>query len=779
MPRRAYDPTYTKLEATCGANMPSLKPTKKTKKKAAQRRRLEAKADANRANSIAAAAAAAKSNDKPTEEWNVVKKNTDNNDKEPSNGKKKKRRTRNKQQQKCRLKGHNHKIKDCPNNPKSKHYCGIPFKDIEKEDELISKQQHEVAAPDKSVELQQIQEDVYEDPLVMSNKLRQHLCHLRVKSHLLPMDMSNFYEKYFLSATDKGLDVHRSTFHTLTAFLQAMENEHLIVLQKTWHNDKKYRKDAKSKVVVVVGREQVRKYLKSKKGRALPQQQINIPEKVSPRDVVEDDIADTILKTISNDETEAAVEVPLHHTKEEINNMLKDHLVDLKVNRDDLPCEVGSFYTKYGFGIDLDIRKSKYRSVVKFMQAMEKEGLIVLKKKARGRLVVVAAGEDQVNLFKQGRGITPAATLDEDSGEESSTSEDESNEDYDHIDIRHTIHAKERQKIREISDNDIKRVIGESKKSIKRGKDGVRTISEGNITAVVACGGKNKVITTWRDESADSDYLNRWTHTETIALNADDEVMGKNQKIVTISETFERHSQTTKRRWAKGDLVVKNNKKRKNFVVVGLDSKIVDEVAKDIRQHIGCRATIGKLELETWTNIHGKSNSPLAKEGTKSITFNLAAEPHVISRVLARIESVVPIECRRYLREEQEGDLFFIREIVATTGNSVIDEKEARQIYSEIMRLFKQHCPSKVASVPSLWKKYQGKENELLHAIISKYEQVETDEYVLENDTSGPVKKVNVQDLLDGDGDDYSNDGECDVYDQKQNHIHEDLSGYF
>ena len=796
MPQR-YGSCYTKLEATCGANMPHLGgPTKKTRKAAAQRRRKEAKADANRANSIAESISKTNDNQNASTEWNVVKKpevkvvprkkgmckiighfhkikdcpnnpkskkycgipyeemkckevtdgisrdvegegsinddtmprtnndddqrqsvatnahdrgvpvplanesNAGNTNNEESTTKKK-RRARNKQQLKCRLKGHNHIIKDCPNNPRSKNYCGIPFTEIDKEDEIISKH-HDILVPNNTVETP-IQGGVYEDPSIMSNKLRQHLSHLQIKDHLLPMDMSKFYEKYFLSS-DKTLDVHRSTFHTLTAFLQAMELEQLIVLQKTWHSNKKYRKDAKSKVVVVVGKERVKKYLQSRKGRTMQQ------KKKSQEDELEDDVTGAI-EEMNEVETERQV----HQSKAEINEKLKHHLASLQVNKDDLPIEVGSFYTKYKF--DVDIRKSKYRSVVKFMQAMEKEGIIVLKKMARGRLVVVAAGRDQVSVVKRGDTLEPAVVTDQESDRELSTSDDESTEEYDHIDIRHTIHAKERQKSRAISDTDIKRVICESKKSIKRGKDGVRTISEGNITAVVACGGKNKVITTWRDESAESDYLERWTNNDAVALNADDEVMGKNQKIVTISETFERHVKATKRRYTPGELVIKNNKKRKNFMVVGLDSKVIDDVAKDIRHHIGCRATIGKLDMESWMNTHGKNTLPLAKEGSKTITFNLAAEQHVISRVLSRIESVVPVECRRYLREEEEGDLFFIREIVATTGASVIDEKEARQIYSEIMRLFKLHCPSKLTSVPGLWKKYQGRENELLFAI--------------------------------------------------------------
>ena len=30
----------------------------------------------------------------------------------------------------CKIKGHYHKIKDCPNNPKSKKYCGIPYEEM-------------------------------------------------------------------------------------------------------------------------------------------------------------------------------------------------------------------------------------------------------------------------------------------------------------------------------------------------------------------------------------------------------------------------------------------------------------------------------------------------------------------------------------------------------------------------------------------------------------------------------------------------------------------------
>ena len=94
------------------------------------------------------------------------------------------------------------------------------------------------------------------------------------------------------------------------------------------------------------------------------------------------------------------------------------------------------------------------------------------------------------------------------------------------------------------------------------------------------------------------------------------------------------------------------------------------------------------------------------------------------------------------------------------------------------MRLFKQHCPSKLTSVPGLWKKYQGRETELLFAIKCKYESIETDEPYISASDAGldTVKKVNVQDLLDGGGEEI--DDECGACIQSE-HIHEDISGYF
>ena len=79
-------------------------PTKKTRKAAAQRRRKEAKADANRNGIAAESNAKTNSNQDASTEWNVVKKPEV---KVPSRKK-----------GMCKIKGHYLKSKDCPNNPK-------------------------------------------------------------------------------------------------------------------------------------------------------------------------------------------------------------------------------------------------------------------------------------------------------------------------------------------------------------------------------------------------------------------------------------------------------------------------------------------------------------------------------------------------------------------------------------------------------------------------------------------------------------------------------------
>jgi len=341
------------------------------------RKKKLAKADENRANTTFAAAhshntrshsAAVRTED----EWHVVN-NTKSSERQANDDikKKKKKRSRLKKDRMCRLDEHGHTINDLSNN-------------------------HTII------------EDVYEDPVTMSNKLRQHLSNLTINQDVLPMDTSNFYEVYFLSSSnEEEFDVHRSSYHTLSNFLLAMEKEQLIILRKKWQTDKKFRKHATSKEVVMVGKENVTQYLKSKRGRATGKQKGIVVS--DGDDVVEEHTGDNDTK-IASDYTTMNLDTEehsiVHHTKEEINEQLANHLANLQVNSNELPMEVGNFFTKHFRNTDDvvgDINKSKYRSVTKFMRAMEKEGLVTLKKRTRGRsapLVVVAVGKEQVRNLK-------------------------------------------------------------------------------------------------------------------------------------------------------------------------------------------------------------------------------------------------------------------------------------------------------------------------------------------------------------------------------------------
>ena len=639
-----------------------------------------------------------------------------------------------------------------------------------------------------------VRQDVYKSPETMSDILRNHLLHLEVDKDDLPMDMSNFYEKYFLSA-DGEFDVHRSTFHNLSKFMEAMESEQLIVIKKKWQTDRKFRKRAATKHVVLVGKEQVQRYVNSRKSRTITQKRdddvtegggrardesvqfpaeraedtsVSKPKKsytnqqkkedndiedenaredktkVVPSYDVEDvpfsasmalqDTTDITLKegdlTDSDlKEDTAGVDGDAVPTKEEIDEQLKTRLADLVVDTRDMPMAIGDFFQKYMKPFGLDVRKSSYSSVTKFFRTMEKDGYVLLKKQYRFRssyFVVLAVGTEQVKRF-----FNPDPSIEEcvhASDLESSSSSDESDgEDYAHINMKPTIHAKVRQKSRGITDRDLLKAIDSPKKSGRRRRGGVREVSADGVTAIVTCGQKNKVITTWKDESAECHYLDKWTQEDRVALNADYEVRGGQKQIVTISETFQRHRKSTNknrkgRSYTKGELVIKNKRKRKNFLVVGLEKNVIDDISKQIMSQIGCRVTIGKLSMDSWIDTHGQSIAPLAKEGSGTIAFDLAAVENVISRVMKQLEQVVPPECRRYLREEQEGDLFSIREIGDITGSSFVDkEKEVRQIQGEIIRIYKQHAPPKMNDVPGLMEKYRGRENELLHAVKRKY----------------------------------------------------------
>jgi hypothetical protein len=158
--------------------------------------------------------------------------------------------------------------------------------------------------------------------------------------------------------------------------------------------------------------------------------------------------------------------------------------------------------------------------------------------------------------------------------------------------------------------------------------------------------------------------------------------------------------------------------------------------------------------MDSWILIHGAEIGPLAKEGSKTIAFNLAADADLISRALGVIEQHVRSECRRYLREERECDLFFIREVGLATDTSIMNEATARKVYGEIMRLFKQHNPERSSTVPELWAKYRGREIALLNAIKREYcppEKLGQDLFYArfyDVRSKCSTKKVNVDDLL-------------------------------
>eukprot|EP00978_Attheya_sp_CCMP212_P042274 scaffold255063_cov54-Attheya_sp.AAC.2 len=768
-------------------------PTKKSKAAARERAEKQAKADKQRANGAAASrASAAAANKSPPLDWHVV----DN------------------------AGGNNHTIIH-------------GFQDIRIAHELFEPANYSPLLPETNRIVtasltsseDELDDSADEEVLTMDERLQRQLEHLSVEESELPMDMGNFYETYFCSEQN-GLDVRRSTYHNLSKWMHAMEEQELVVLKKHWQSDRKYRKRTASKVVVAVGREQVRKWKTHQDRHEQSLREGDYSEGVPSTSSCVDDVdleAAVTSAAVANcedgsqDHASSALDELVEQsevsapdsvvTANEMNDRLRMQLTSIVVDKDSLPIDSGNFYNKFIRTPDreqLDVCKSSYRSVSKWLHAMEKEGLVLLKKKHHNKRasqkVVVAVGKNQVLLVKRRHNASVVPTLDANAETESkdeSVSIDDTDDGeesvndsacYDHIHIRPTKHAKQRQHGRGITNTDIKRTIEDSKKPVRRHRDGMKEITADGVTAVVACGGKNKIITIWREEPNDGTYVKRWSNPGPVAVNSEYQVKDS-KTIVTISETYQRYRKQGQRigkngrkvraRWNEGDVVRKNKKSRKQFVVVGLDEDSIIAVSKQIQNQAGCNVITGVLTHDDWYDIHGAEFDPLAIEGSQTIMFFLSSDNNMISRVLSRVETIVPKECRRYLREVKDGDLFLVEDVTNEKMPIIVDEKVRNEMYQDLFSLYKTHNPTKVSEVPDLLKKYHGREQALIHAVRRKYlvkAPVKPRSPAADVPSNGQKIKINVQDLLGVDDEEQTEE----LNTVPPNHYEmEDISSYF
>lgn len=343
-----------------------------------------------------------------------------------------------KDSQPCTLIGHDHLWKDCPNNPKSKHFCGISAKEVRELESLKRKS----CASDTKAKLPTVQAElmhVYGSPEHMDIVLKEHLESLTPDGMNLPMEISQFYKQHFQSS-EIVLDVHKSTYRNLPAFMQAMEEDGIVVLNKAWKTDRKFRRH-KTIEIAVIGYKQVQRYksneLDESESSGISDEDSEASEdsesssttrsadgcKLESEDSdgdgsdveYESESSETSdeeaseysesssttsssngCKPESEDSDEDSNDVShedkvMGCSKEAMDRKLNEHIVNLVVLEDTLPITAGSFYSKYVISRNksLDVRRSSYPSVTKWLCALEREGHLKLKRGRRGVLLIV------------------------------------------------------------------------------------------------------------------------------------------------------------------------------------------------------------------------------------------------------------------------------------------------------------------------------------------------------------------------------------------------------
>lgn len=188
--------------------------------------------------------------------------------------------------------------------------------------------------------------------------------------------------------------------------------------------------------------------------------------------------------------------------------------------------------------------------------------------------------------------------------------------------------------------------------------------------------------------------------------------------IVTIGDCFERYTHGKRGAWKAGDVVVKHHKRRKRIIIVGLKDSVVDDVTEKFRRIAQCPCSIKALDYAYWMSLYGENVDPMAEEGSRAISLSMAEGSEALFPVMQILEEVVPQEYRRYLSEDLKT--IEAQPLDSADGNIYQDMiQESTSI--ELTEIYRKHAPDKIKDVPSLLKKYAGKEEKLLKVVRKKY----------------------------------------------------------
>ena len=592
----------------------------------------------------------------------------------------------------------------------------------------------------------------------------------------LPMDTSLFYQSYIRD----HCNVRESSYHTVTAWLQAMEDQGLVVVTKQKQACRNYRKQATYKVVVAVGRQAVQHYENTQMDnrKHSPKQESHNPKlpeskennnlspnawkgkgrnkqqetnKVAALDATDSDQQVNVSSEKIPSVSSAAVQdAATKHMDQALRDCIDN--VSLSQQEEKFPMDVGTFYQHFVLSNGCQIKSSSFASLLEWLQSMQTEGRVLLKRQ-RGKsstwsTVIVAAGRPAVERI-QGRGpkvltATEKARVAEcgvspnlparPTNADLSVSTDAAT--HKTTMVQTTRHAKDRQKQRRITNQAIGAIMENKKNVIQRSHDGKKTVRDQTtgLVAVVSGGQKHRIVTAWKEDLPTTVHeclQQEWSSLSkrgesTKSLNETDD-----SRIVTVSETYERYHNLPKQSKKKeGALVRKGKRYRVKLLIVGLPEKLVPVIANRIRNQVGCPCSLRSLDYSNWYSTHPSTMEPLAKDGSPTIVLNVASEPKVISNVLKQVETFVPRLQRRYLRENlkraQMGEPY-VMELVQTMAASKEEHvpndpnMSAENVRRELLELYNEHAPEKVNDVGVLLEKYRGQETKLLEAARRKY----------------------------------------------------------
>lgn len=188
--------------------------------------------------------------------------------------------------------------------------------------------------------------------------------------------------------------------------------------------------------------------------------------------------------------------------------------------------------------------------------------------------------------------------------------------------------------------------------------------------------------------------------------------------MVTVGDSFERYTHGKRGAWKAGDMVVKGHKRKKRVIVLGLKDKAIETVVDKLRRIAHCTCSVKTLDYGYWSSLFGEYTDPMADEGSRVVSLSIAEGSEALFPIMQILEEVVPQEYRRYISEEKETVQAQPLEVEADDlYHDMIQESAS----IELTEIYRKHAPEKIADIPTLLKKYSGREEKLLKVVRKKY----------------------------------------------------------